>query len=135
MKKPRTSQAGTGGMQQLQNLGVPKQGETLIGSIRGQGLEAVYLQNKAQGFYGPVTYKEALANIERAIFKNYPEDKLTEDEQDLIFKELGWVFCETPKGELPHLRSFGLEGGALMHVCSDQQCGQWLKATDNHRLR
>jgi hypothetical protein len=45
------------------------------------------------------------------------------------------VFCGTPKGELPHLRSFRLEGGALMYMCTDQQTGQQLiTATDNHRL-
>jgi hypothetical protein len=39
---------------------------------------------------GPVTYKEDLVDIRIVIFKeNYPEDKLTEDEQDLILQELG----------------------------------------------
>jgi hypothetical protein len=71
-----------------------------------------------------------------AIFKvNYPEDKLTEDDQEHILIELGRVFCRTPKGELLHLRSFRLERGALMYVCTDQQSGQWLiRTTDNHGL-
>jgi hypothetical protein len=44
------------------------------------------------------------------------------------------VFCGTLK-ELPHLRSFGLEGDAFLYVCAEQQSGQWLiRATDNHRL-
>jgi hypothetical protein len=44
-----------------------------------------------------------------AILKeNHPEDKLTE-----ILDELGKVFCGTPKGELPHLRSFRLDGDAF----------------------
>jgi hypothetical protein len=64
------------------------------------------------------------ANIKTAIFnENYPEDKLTDD-KDHILEELGRVFRRTPKGELPHLRSFRLEGGALMSVCADQKSGQ-----------
>jgi hypothetical protein len=77
-----------------------------------------------------------LTDTKIAIFKeNYPEDKLTEEEQDHILGELGGVFCGTPKGELPHLKSFKLEASALMYVCADQQSGQWLiRAIDNHRL-
>jgi hypothetical protein len=49
-----------------------------------------------------------------AIFKdNYPEDKLTEEELDPILEELGRVLRGTPKGELPHLKSFRLEAGAI----------------------
>jgi hypothetical protein len=86
---------------------------------------------------GPGTYKEALANTQVGIFKEYyPEDKMTEDDQDHILEELGRVFRGTPKGELPHLRSFRLEGSALLYVCPDQQSGQWLiRYTDNHRLQ
>jgi hypothetical protein len=49
--------------------------------------------------------------------ENYPEDKLTELVQDLILEELGRVFHGTLKEELPHLRSFSLEGGIVMYVC------------------
>jgi hypothetical protein len=99
-------------------------------------LERVGPPKRPRDSSGPGTYKEVLTNIKIAIFKeNYPEDKVTEDDQEHILEELGRVFCETPKGELPHLRSFRLEGGALMYVCADQQSGQWLiRATDNHRL-
>jgi hypothetical protein len=85
---------------------------------------------------GPGTYREALTNIKIAIFKeNYPENKLAEDDQDHILDELGRVFHGTLKGELPHLRCFRLEGGALMYVCADQKSVQWLiRATDNHRM-
>jgi hypothetical protein len=56
-------------------------------------------------------YKEALTNIKIVIFKEtYPEDKLTED-QNNILEELGRVLSGTPIGELPHLRSYRLEGG------------------------
>jgi hypothetical protein len=37
------------------------------------------------------------------IKENYLEDNITEDEQDLILKELGKVFSMTPKEELLHL--------------------------------
>jgi hypothetical protein len=33
----------------------------------------------------------------------------------------------TPKGKIPRLRSYRLEGGALMYICADQRSGQWLK--------
>jgi hypothetical protein len=39
-----------------------------------------------------------LTNVKIAILKeNYPEEKLTEDEQDLILEELGRVFHGNPK--------------------------------------
>jgi hypothetical protein len=41
----------------------------------------------------------------------------------------------TPKGKLPHIKSYRLEGGALIYISADQQSGQWLvKAIDNQRL-
>jgi hypothetical protein len=55
--------------------------------------------------------------------------------KDQIFEELARVFCGTPQGVLSHLRSFGLEVGALLYVCADQQSGQWLiRAIDNRWL-
>jgi hypothetical protein len=45
------------------------------------------------------------------------------------------VLRRTPTGELPHLKSYRLEGGALIYICADQQSGQWpVKAIDNPRL-
>jgi hypothetical protein len=59
---------------------------------------------------GPGTYKEALTNIKIAIIREtYPENKLTNDNQ-------GRVLRGTPLGELPHLKSYRLEGGALICV-------------------
>jgi hypothetical protein len=49
-----------------------------------------------------------------------------EDGQDHILKKLGTVFRGTANGEMPHLRSLRLKGGALTYVCTDQQSGQWL---------
>jgi ribosomal protein S7 len=46
------------------------------------------------------------------------------------------VLCGTLIGELPHLKSYRLERGALIyiHMCTDQQPDQWLvRATDNHK--
>jgi hypothetical protein len=85
---------------------------------------------------GPGTYKEALANIKVAIFREtYPEGKLTEDDQNSILEVLGEVLRRTPIGELPHMKSYRLEEGPLIYICADQQSGKWLiKAADNHRL-
>jgi hypothetical protein len=60
------------------------------------------------------TYKEALTNIRIAIFREtYPEDKLNEEDQNYILEELGRVLRRTSTGELPHLKSYRLEGGHL----------------------
>jgi hypothetical protein len=64
---------------------------------------------------GPGTYKEVLANIKVAIFRvTYPIDKLTEDDQNYILEVLGEVLRRTKIGEIPHLKSYRLEGGALI---------------------
>jgi hypothetical protein len=48
---------------------------------------------------------------------------------------MGEVLRRIPIGELPHLKSYILEGGALIYMCADQQSGQWLiKAIGNYRL-
>jgi hypothetical protein len=142
LKKARASQAGTGSTQQMGNTGMHKLEETLTGTSKrprpesSTPVEKVRPPERTKDSSGPGTYKEALTNIQIGIFKGYyPEDKMTEDDQDHILEEQERVFRETLKGELPHLRSFRLEGGALLYVCSNQQSGQWLiRATDNHRL-
>jgi hypothetical protein len=72
------------------------------------------------------------------IFKEmYSEEKLTEQDQESILEELGRVLHGNPVGELPHLKSNRLEGGALLYIymCADQQSSQCLiRAIDNHRL-
>jgi hypothetical protein len=72
-----------------------------------------------------------------AIFKElYPVDKLNEDNQQSILDVLGEVLHRTPVEELSHLKSYRLEGCALIYICADQQSGQWLfKAINNHRLK
>jgi hypothetical protein len=72
-----------------------------------------------------------------AIFKElYPEDRLNEDDQWSILDVLGEVLHKTPVEELPQLKSYRLEGGALIYISADQQSGQWLsKAINNHRLK
>jgi hypothetical protein len=72
-------------------------------------------------------YNEALTNIKLAIFKEtYPEDKLTENDQENILEDLGRVLRGTPIGELPHLKSYRLEKDVLIYIyiCADQQSGQ-----------
>jgi hypothetical protein len=60
---------------------------------------------------------------------------LNEDDQTSILEALREVLRRTPIRELPHLKSYRLEGGALIYMCADQQSGQWLiKTIDNHRL-
>jgi hypothetical protein len=82
---------------------------------------------RPRDFSEPGTYKEALTNIKIAIFKEtYPEDKLNEDDQTYILEELGKVLHRIPIGELPHLKSYRLEGGALIYRFTDQQSSQWL---------
>jgi hypothetical protein len=99
--------------------------------------ESVRPPKRPRDWKGPGNYKEALTNIKVAIFKDtFPEDKVTENDQDCILEELGKMLHRAPIGELPHLKSYRLEGGALIYTCADQQSDQWLiKATDNHRLR
>jgi hypothetical protein len=126
LKKAKASQAGTGGNQQPGNGDMPKQGETPTGASKRPRSEGSTLQSGSNLRKGPGTLEDQ---------ENYPEDKLTEKELDHILEELGRVLRGTPKGELPHLKSFRLEAGALMYVCADQQSGQWLtRAIDNHRL-
>jgi hypothetical protein len=65
---------------------------------------------------GPGPYKEALTNIKIAIFREiHPEDKLKEDDRNSILEELRRVLHRTPIGELPHLKYYRLEGGALIY--------------------
>jgi hypothetical protein len=104
LKKAKASQAGTRGTQQLGNGGMPKQGETPTEASkepRSDGstpTEQVGPAKRPGDSRGPETYREALTNIKIAIFKeNYPEDKLTEDEQEHTLKELGRVFRGTLK--------------------------------------
>jgi hypothetical protein len=77
-----------------------------------------------------------MTHIKIATFKEtYHEDKLMEDEQESILEEVGRVLHGTPIEEVPHLKSYRLEGGALIYICVDQQSGQRLiRAIDNHRL-
>jgi hypothetical protein len=78
---------------------------------------------------GPENFKEVLTNTKTAIFKGtYPEDKLTEHDQDNILEELRRMLHGTPIGEQARLKSYILEGGALTYICADQQSGQWLRS-------
>jgi hypothetical protein len=53
---------------------------------------------------GSENYKEVLTNTKIAIFnETYPDDKLTEHNQESIQRELRMVLHVTTTGELPHL--------------------------------
>jgi hypothetical protein len=140
--RARESEAGTGGIQQPGNVNAPKQGETLTDILkrpRSEGstpTETARAPKRPRDSKGPGNYKKALTNIKVAIFREtYPEDKLKEDDQNSILEVLGEVLCRTSIGEISHLKSYRLEGGALIYMCADQQSDQWLvKAIDNHRL-
>jgi hypothetical protein len=122
---------------------MPKLGGTPTGTSKrprpegGTSVERVRPPEKSRDVSAPGTHMEAVTNIKIAIFKeNYPEDKLTEDDQNHILKELGRLFRRTPKEELPHLISIRLGGDALIYVCDYEQSGQWLITDiDNHRLQ
>jgi hypothetical protein len=117
----RTREAGTGGIRQPGNASTPQQGETLTETLKNPRSENTAPTEtdrppkRARDSSGAGNYKEALTNI--AIFKEtYPEDKLTQHGQESILEELGRVLCGTPIGELPHLKSYRLEGGALIYI-------------------
>jgi hypothetical protein len=125
LKKPtaRASKAETGGIQQPGNASAPKQGETSTETPRRRRsdgstpIETARPPKRPRDSSGPGNYKEALTNIKIAIFKEtYPEDKLTEHDQESILVELGRVLCGTPIGELIHLKSCRLEDGALIYM-------------------
>jgi hypothetical protein len=71
------------------------------------------------------------------IFKMlYPEDLLNEDDEKSILDVMGEVLRRTSAEELPHLKSYRLEAGALIYICADEQSGQWhSKAIKNHWLK
>jgi hypothetical protein len=112
------------------------------GLQRGQGWREILLQKRPEpkkrprDDKGPGTYKEALTNFKIAIFREtYPEDKITEEDRNSILDILGEALRRTPLEELPPLKSYRLEGGALIYTCVEQQSGQWLiKTIDNHGL-
>jgi hypothetical protein len=138
----KASEAETRGIRQPGNASAPKQGENSTKTSkrpRSEGnttTEIARDPKRPRDFSGPGTYKEALTNIKIAIFKEfYHEDKHNEDDQKYVLEELGKVLGRTPLEELPHLKSYRLEGDALIYICADQESGQWLiKAIDNHRL-
>lgn len=142
MAGARPSEAGTGGIQQPGIAASPKQGETPTRTFKRPRseertpTEMSRALKRSRDAKGPETYNETVTNVKVAIFREtYPEDKLTEGDQNSILDVLGGVLRRTPSRELPHLKSHRLEGGALIYICADQQSGQWLiKAIDNYRL-
>jgi hypothetical protein len=116
--KATSSEAGTGGIQQPLTASLTKQLETPTENPkrpRSKGStysEMVRLPKRPRDWKGPGNYKETLTNIRVAIFKDtFPEDKVTENDQGCILEGLGKILRMTPI-ELPHLKSYRLEGGA-----------------------
>jgi len=69
---------------------------------------------------GAQTSREALTNVRIAILKeNYPEDKLSKKDYELILAEIAGAFQTTPKEGQSQLRSYRLEGGTLLYVCTN----------------
>jgi hypothetical protein len=78
----------------------------------------VLLQKRSEPQKGPGTYKEALTSFKIAIFgETYPEDEISEKDRDSILETLGEALRRTPLEELPRLKSYRLEGGALIYTC------------------
>jgi hypothetical protein len=116
----RAREAETERMQQPGNASAPKKGEASTEipkrpeSEGSNSIETARPPKISRDSCGPGNFKEALTNTKRTLFnETYPEDKLTEHDQDTILEELGRVLRGTPIGELPHLKSYRLEGGAL----------------------
>jgi hypothetical protein len=93
------------------NASAPKQGETLTETPKRPRSEdstptkMARPPKRPRHSSRPRNFKKAPTNTKIAIFKEtYPEDMLTEYDQDNILEELGRVFCGTPAGELPHLK-------------------------------
>jgi hypothetical protein len=114
--RARASEANTGRTQQPGIVSTPKQGETPTETLkrpRSKGstrTEEARTPKRLRDSKGPGTYKEALANMMAAIFREtYPEDTLMEDDQNSILEVLGEVLRRTPIGQLPHLQSYRLE--------------------------
>jgi hypothetical protein len=110
--KAKESEAKTGGIQQPGHASTPRQGTTLTKTPKRPRSEECTLTKivgppkRPKDTTGPGNFKEALTNTIIAIFiETYPEDKLTERDQNNILGELGKALHGTPAGELPHLKS------------------------------
>jgi hypothetical protein len=87
--KAKSSEAGTGGIQQPVTASLTKQLETPTENPkrpRSEGSassKTIRPPKRPRDWKGPGNYKEALTNIRVAIFKHtFPEDKVTENDQD-----------------------------------------------------
>jgi hypothetical protein len=93
--KAKSSEAGTGGIQQPGNARATKEVETSTETPKRQRSEGSTLTEtvrppkRPRDCKGPGNYKETLTNIKIAIFKEtYPENKVTDNDQDCILEEL-----------------------------------------------
>jgi hypothetical protein len=115
--KARASKAETGGIHQPGNASVLEQGETSTETCKRLRSEDSTPTKRAipskrpGGSSEPGNYKEVLTNTDSYLQGDIL--KLTEHNQESILKKLGRVLRGTPI-ELPHLKSYRLEGGALI---------------------
>jgi hypothetical protein len=103
--KAKSSEAETGGIQQPGIPSLTKQSKTSTETPkrpRSEGStpsETVRPPKRPRDWKGPGNYKEELTNIRVAIFKDtFPEDKVTENDQDCILEELGKMLRRTRIG-------------------------------------
>ena len=109
LKKTTAGQSGTRGLVQpghktssQQTMG-PKRPRLVGCTLTGQP------PKKPRCPMEPKSYREALLSFKAAILLDHPEDKLSEEDRGLLLEEIGRVFCETPAGECPLLRSYRIE--------------------------
>jgi hypothetical protein len=76
----------------------------------------------------PRSYKEALLNFRAAILLDFPEEKVSLEDVNLVLAKIGEVFCETLDGGRPLLRSHRLERDIIFYACADQRSVDWLIA-------
>jgi hypothetical protein len=110
LKKPKQMQAkqelGASSKQEMQAR--PSREKPQTKPLKDQGQRAVLPKKLPELQKAQVLQwtRDALTNINIAIFREaYPEDKLNEEDQIYILKELGRVLRRTPTGELTYLKS------------------------------
>jgi hypothetical protein len=119
--KAEASVARTGGTQQPGHAHSHQKGEISTGTPKRPRMEGHTPPETVRApKKGPGTYKEALTNFIAIFRESYPEDRIMEDDRGSILEILGEALRSTPLVELPRLKSYRLEGGALIYMCVDQ---------------
>jgi hypothetical protein len=61
----------------------------------------------------------------------YTEEKRSEEKDGIFLVEKAEFFLSTPRKVILCLRSYTLEGGALVYVCANQRTAKWVIETLN----